>query len=197
MLVLRYTARPVRCESPIPMALQSIPCKIQLNLTDTDRGVYENLRITVARHPSETGQRLAARVLAYALWYHERLAFGRGLSDVDEPALWQKSLDDRIEHWIDVGQPDAERLIAGSRRGERCSRLVYGNNRVWAGKVVPQVEQQRNLSIAVLPQEPLDALARDLPRNFDWSVMISDGVLYVSDADGQHEFALDWLLGER
>lgn len=179
------------------MALQSIPCKIQLTLSDTDRGVYQDLRLTVARHPSETGQRLAARVLAYALWYHERLAFGRGLSDVDEPALWQKSLDGRIEHWIDVGLPDADRVVAGSRRGERSSVLVYGNNRVWAGKILPAVEQQRNLSIAVLPQEPLDALASELPRNFDWSVMISDGVLYVSDADTQHEFALDWLLGER
>lgn len=93
---------------------------------------------------------------------------------MDEPALWQKSLDDRIEHWIDVGQPDADRLIAGSRRGERCSLLVYGNNRVWAGRILPDVAQQRNLNIAVLPQEPLDALARDLPRNFDWSVMISE-----------------------
>ncbi|WP_185266401.1 YaeQ family protein [Halopseudomonas xiamenensis] len=179
------------------MALQSIPCKVQLNLTDTDRGVYENLRLTVARHPSETGQRLAARILAYALWYQERLAFGRGLSEVDEPALWQKSLDDRIEHWIDVGQPDAERLTTGSRRAERCSLLVYGNNRVWAGKVVPTVAQLSNLSIAVLPQAPLDALAGELGRSIDWSVMISDGVLYVSDADTQHELALEWLLGER
>ena len=179
------------------MALQSIPCKVQLNLTDTDRGVYENIRLTVARHPSETSQRLAARILAYALWYHERLMFGRGLSDADEPALWQKSLDDRIEHWIDVGQPDADRLIAGSRRGARCSLLVYGNNRVWADRILPAVKQQHNLNIVVLPQPPLEALTNELPRNFDWSVMISDGVLYVSDADTQHEFALDWLLGER
>lgn len=179
------------------MALPSVPCKVQLNLTDTDHGIYENLRLTVARHPSETGQRMASRILAYALWYHERLAFGRGLSDADEPALWQKSLDDRIEHWIDVGQPDAERLISGSRRAERCSLLVYGNNRVWASKLVPSVQQQSNLNIAVLPQEPLDALASDLPRSFEWSVMISDGVLYVSDDQQQHEFVLDWLLGER
>src|SRR5690606_14775646 len=66
--VLRYTAGPSESGISGPMALQSIPCKVQLNLTDTDRGVYENLRLTVARHPSETGQRLAARILAYALW---------------------------------------------------------------------------------------------------------------------------------
>ena len=82
------------------MAQQATPYKVNLNLTDTDRGIYENLRMTVARHPSETGQRMISRVLAYALWYQERLAFGRGLSEVDEPALWHKSLDDRIEHWM-------------------------------------------------------------------------------------------------
>jgi len=69
------------------MALQATPYKVQLNITDTDLGVYENVRMTVARHPSETEERLAVRLLAYALWYHERLTFGRGLSDVDEPAL--------------------------------------------------------------------------------------------------------------
>lgn len=179
------------------MALKSTPYKFRLNLTDIDRAIYENLNLTVARHPSETEQRLTTRVLAHALWYHEQLTFGRGLSDVDEPALWQKSLDGRIEHWIDVGQPDAERLIAASRRSERCSLLMYDQNRVWAGKTLPAVAQQKNLHVAALPQEPLDALASDLPRSVDWGVMISDGVLYVSDENTQHEFVLEWLQGER
>lgn len=179
------------------MALQSIPCKVHLNITDTDRGVYEDLRITVARHPSETGQRLASRILAYALWYQERLAFGRGLSEVDEPALWHKSLDDRVEHWIEVGQPDADRLTWCSRRAERVSLLAYGSTRVWAGKVVPAVANLKNVNIAALPQEPLDALASELGRTIEWGVMIADGVLYVSDADTQHEFVLEWLMGER
>lgn len=70
------------------MALQSTPYKADISLTDLDRGVYETLRLTVARHPSETEERLAVRLLAYVLWYGEQIAFGRGLSDVDEPALW-------------------------------------------------------------------------------------------------------------
>lgn len=92
------------------MALPSTTYKIELNLTDMDRSVYENLRFTVARHPSETEERLAARLIAYALFYHEQLAFGRGLSDVDEPALWEKSLDDRVLHWIEVGSRIASAL---------------------------------------------------------------------------------------
>lgn len=177
------------------MALKSTPYKFRISLSDTDRAIYDDLNLTVARHPSETEPRLAARVLAYALWYHEQLAFGRGLSDVDEPALWQKALDGRIEHWIDVGLPDAERLISASRRSERCSLLVYGQNRVWAGKTLPAVAQQANLSIVALPQEPLEALSNDLPRGVSWGVMISDGVLYVSDESTQHELVLDWLQG--
>ncbi|PKM31250.1 MAG: hypothetical protein CVV07_03560 [Gammaproteobacteria bacterium HGW-Gammaproteobacteria-11] len=179
------------------MALQATPYKVHLNLTDTDRGVYEDLRMTVARHPSETGQRMISRILAYALWYQERLAFGRGLSEVDEPALWHKSLDDRIEHWIEVGQPDAERLIWCSRRAERVSLLAYGNTKVWANKQLPAVAGLKNLHIAVLPQEPLDLLAERLGRTLDWGLMITDGVLYASDADIQVELPLEWLKGER
>ncbi|MCC6077088.1 YaeQ family protein [Pseudomonas sp. GCM10022188] len=179
------------------MALQSTPYKVELNLTDLDRGVYENLRFTVAKHPSETEERLAVRLLAYALWYDEQVAFGRGLSDVDEPALWEKSLDDRVLHWIEVGQPDAERMTWCSRRAERVSVLTYGNLRVWQDKVVSAVKTLKNLNIAALPQEPLAELARDLPRSLSWSVMISEGTLFVTDERGQHELPVEWLLGER
>jgi len=179
------------------MALQATPYKVELNLIDLDRNVYENLRFTVARHPSETEERLAVRLLAYALWYDEQLGFGRGLSDVDEAALWQKSLDDRILHWIEVGQPDAERITWCSRRAERFSLLAYGSLRVWQGRVLDAVRSLKNLNVAALGQEALEELARDLPRAIDWSVMLSDGQLYVTDARGQHEIPLEWLHGER
>ena len=179
------------------MALQATPYKVQLNISDTDLGVYEAVRMTVARHPSETEERLAVRLLAYALWYQERLALGRGLSDVDEPALWLKTLDDRVEHWIEVGQPDADRMTWCSRRAQKVSVLVYGSTRVWENKQLSAVATLGNLNVAVLPVEPLAALATDLPRSIDWGVMISDGVLYVSDGDQQHELTLEWLQGQR
>ncbi len=179
------------------MALQATPYKVELNLTDLDRSVYETLRFTVARHPSETEERLAVRLIAYALWYDEQLAFGRGLSDVDEPALWQKSLDGRVLHWIEVGQPDAERLTWCSRRAERVSLVAYGSLRVWQSKVLEASKGLKNLSVAAVGQEALEELARDLPRAISWSVMISDGELFVTDERGQHEIPLEWLLGER
>jgi uncharacterized protein YaeQ len=118
------------------MAQPSTTYKYELNLTDLDRSVYQSVKQTIARHPSETEERMTVRLLAYALWYSEQLSFGRGLSDVDEPALWEKSLDDRVLHWIEVGQPDAERLTWCSRRTERTSLLAYGSLRVWQNKVV-------------------------------------------------------------
>ncbi|MBU3057661.1 YaeQ family protein [Pseudomonas indica] len=179
------------------MALQATPYKVELNLTDLDRGVYENLRFTVARHPSETEERLAVRLIAYALWYSESLAFGRGLSDVDEPALWEKSLDDRVLHWIEVGQPDAERITWCSRRTERFSLVAYGSLRVWQGKVLDSVRGLKNLNVVAVGQEALEALAADLPRSLSWSVMISEGSLFITDERGQHEIPLEWLAGER
>ncbi|WP_044873688.1 YaeQ family protein [Pseudomonas sp. LFM046] len=179
------------------MALQATPYKVELNLTDLDRSVYENLRFTVAKHPSETEERLAVRLIAYALWYHEQLAFGRGLSDVDEPALWEKSLDDRVLHWIEVGQPDAERITWCSRRTERFSLVAYGNLRVWQTKVLDAVRSLKNINVVAVQQEALEELARDLPRSVSWSVMISDGTLFITDERGQHEIPLEWLTGER
>ncbi|MDT8408442.1 MAG: YaeQ family protein [Wenzhouxiangellaceae bacterium] len=179
------------------MALRATTYKVHLGLSDTDRGVYESVRGTVARHPSETEERLTARILAYGLYYEERLEFGRGLSEVDEPAMWRKSLDGVIEHWIDVGRPDSDRLIWCSRRAEKVSLLAYGNTLLWQAQVLPRVAGLKNLNIAVLPQEPMDALAVDLPRAIDWGLMITDDVLYISDADMQHEIKLEWLQGGR
>lgn len=179
------------------MALQATPYKVELNLTDIDRNVYENLRFTVAKHPSETEERLAVRLIAYTLWYDEQLAFGRGLSDVDEPALWEKSLDDRVLHWIEVGQPDAERITWCSRRTEKFSLVAYGNLRVWQNKVLDSVRGLKNINVVAVDQEALENLARDLPRSLSWSVMISDGLLYITDERGQHEVPLEWLHGER
>ena len=179
------------------MALQATPYKVELNLTDIDRSIYENLRFTVAKHPSETEERLAVRLIAYALFYHEQLAFGRGLSDVDEPALWEKSLDDRVLHWIEVGQPDADRITWCSRRTEKFSLVAYGNLRVWRTKVLDTVRSLKNINVVGIEQEALADLARDLPRSISWSVMISDGELFVTDERGQHEIRLEWLAGAR
>lgn len=172
------------------MALQATPYKVSLDISDVDRGVYETVKMTVARHPSETELRLTARILAFAMLYHEQLAFGRGLSDVDEAALWQISLDGQIEHWIDVGQPDADRMIKSSRRAPLTTVIVYGSTRVWADKVLPKVAHIESLRVKALPLEQHEMLSKHLSRNLHWGVMITDGVLYISDGENQLEMTV-------
>ncbi|PTC00852.1 hypothetical protein C9975_05275 [Thalassospira xiamenensis] len=178
------------------MALPSTPYKITLDISDTDRGVYESVKFTVARHPSETEIRLASRVLAYAIFYHPHLAFGRGLSDSDEAALWEMDLTGEIQHWIDVGQPDAARVIKASRRAPQMSVLVYGNARIWREKVLPQIAHLNNVRVIVLAQEALAEAASKLQRSSHWGIMISDGHLYLSDGDQQITLALECWQGE-
>lgn len=195
------SAMGVDCASLVPdfetdMALSATPYKVELNITDLDRDVYANPRFTMARHPSETEERLASRLLALALWYDESLSFGRGLSNVEEAALWQKTLDGRIAHWIEVGQPDADRLTWCSRRCERLSLMVYGERRVWESKVLAGISLD-NLSVVALPPKELAQLAASMSRSLDWTVMISGDTLFVTVDEEQHELPLTWLKGER
>jgi hypothetical protein len=92
------------------MALKSTIFKIDLQIADMDRGYYADHALTIARHPSETDERMMARVLAFALFAAEDLSFGNGLSTNDEPDLWRRDLTGEVLLWVDVGQPD-EKLI--------------------------------------------------------------------------------------
>ena len=88
------------------MALKATVHKAEVQISDMDRHYYQTHALTLARHPSETDQRLMVRLLAFVLFADERLEFGRGLSAEGEPDLWQRSLSGEIERWIDLGQPD-------------------------------------------------------------------------------------------
>jgi len=176
------------------VALSATPYKVNLDISNVDRNVYQSVKVTVARHPSETELRMVARILAYGIFYHPQLAFGRGLSETDEAALWRLALTGDIDHWIDVGQPDAERIIKSSRRAPQLSVLVYGNARIWAEKILPKVSHLKNTHILALPEADHLHLANSVNRSIHWGLMISDGILYVSDAKEQTEMKLETLL---
>ena len=109
------------------MALKATICKAELNIADMDRGYYADHALTLAQHPSENDERLMLRVLAYALYAHEHLAFTKGLSDPDEPDLWQKDLTGAIDLWIDLGQPDEKRILKACGRSRQVAVHCYGN----------------------------------------------------------------------
>src|SRR6516225_11382260 len=127
------------------MALSATVYRFQIELSDVDRGVYESLDLRVARHPSESMHYLLTRVIAYALLFEEGIAFGKGLSTTEEPALWIKDLQGNVRAWIEVGTPSAERLHKASKAAPRVVVFTQHDPRLLieeaATRAIHKVEQ--------------------------------------------------------
>ena len=164
------------------MALKATICKAALQVADMDRSYYADHALTIARHPSETDERMMARVLAFALNAHERLEFGKGLSEQDEPDLWQKDLTGLIEHWIEVGQPDDKRLLRACGRAGRVTVYAYGNRAdLWWQPIADRVDRARNLAVWRVPPEAVSPLGRLAARNMQLQCTVQEGQLYFSN----------------
>ena len=109
------------------MAAKSTIYKAQLNVADMDRQVYDTFPLTIACHPSETEARMMLRIVCFALHADPNLLFGRGISTDNEPDLWQRSLSNDIQLWIDLGTPDESRIREASGRAGRVLLYVYGD----------------------------------------------------------------------
>ena len=163
------------------MALKATICKATLQVADMDRNYYADHAITIARHPSETDERLMVRLLAFALNAHERLEFGKGLSEQDEPDLWQKDLTGLVEHWIEVGQPDDKRLLRACGRAGRVSVYAYGNRAdLWWKPIADKVERAKNLVVWRVPVEAMQALGKLAGRSMQLQCTVQEGQVYFS-----------------
>lgn len=166
------------------MALPSTIYRVNISLSDVDRGVYETLQTTVALHPSETGERLVARLLAYAIFYDAELVFTKGVGAGDEPDLWMKGPDGRTLLWIEVGLPEAERLIKAGRHSVRTALVAFGRSLpIWEQSQLPKLKKMTNLSIITFDQHFIASLAARLDRSINWSVTITDNNLYINSGD--------------
>lgn len=171
------------------MALKSTIFKAQLQIADVDRGLYADHALTLARHPSETDERMMVRLLAFALHVpaddrRGRLEMARGLSDTDEPDLWRHDLTGALVHWIEVGQPDDRRLLKAAGRAERVSVIAYGPAVApwWAG-VEGRIARAGNLEVWQWPSEQSRALATLARRSMALQVNVHDGVVWVGDGE--------------
>ena len=166
------------------MALRATIYKADLNVADTDRHYYGTHGLTVARHPSETDERMMVRLVAFALHASEELAFTKGLSDTDEPDLWEKDLTGAVKLWIEVGQPEERRIRACA---EQVIVYCYGGSasKIWWDGVRNKLERARNLKIVNLPSEQSRALAQLAERTMQVNVNISDGIVYFSADKGE------------
>ena len=165
------------------MALKSTICKVELAVADVDRGYYRDHSLTVARHPSETDERMMVRVLAFALHADEALEFGRGLSADDEPDLWRRDLTGAIERWIEVGLPDEREVRKACGRARSVDILAYGGRAVslWWRGAREKLEQQDSLTVTELPIEASRALAQWAARAMRLQVTIQEGHLLIVD----------------
>ena len=180
------------------MALPSVIHRVAIDLADIDRDRYTRLEATVARHPSETAERLVLRVLAYALCYEEDLVFTKGVSAGDEPDLWSKRPDGRVQEWVEVGLPDSERLRKVSRHAERVVLVAGGGGlQRWLNQHQPKLASITNLTILTLDPTLVDRLAETLERVVEWSVTVTEGVLYLNRGDESLESPINIVQGAR
>jgi len=163
------------------MALPSTIHRIAIDLSDIDCGRYTRLEATVARHPSETAERLILRVLAYALCFEENLVFTKGISAGNEPDLWAKRPDGRVQEWVEVGLPDPERLRKVCRHAERVVLVAGGSGlQRWLHQHQPTLASITNLTVLTLDPALINRLAETLERVVEWSATITEGVLYLT-----------------
>lgn len=167
------------------MALKATIFKARLQVSDMDRDYYAEHLLTLARHPSETDERMMIRLLAFAHNASEQLEFTRGLSSDDEAELWQHSLSGEIETWIEVGVPAEDRVRKACGRAKNVLVYAYGQRSapIWWQKMEPACARFDNLQVFFLEAEICEQLASLAERNMEFSVTIQDGHIWVAGAD--------------
>lgn len=176
------------------MALKSIIYKADLNISDMDRGYYADHSLTIARHPSETDERMMIRVLAFAIHAAERLEFGKGISDTEEPDIWLKDYTDAIQLWVEVGQPDDRRLLKACGRSEQVIVYSFASaSDIWWKAMNSRLDRAKNLRVMNVPFEQSQALEKLAQRNMQLQCTIQDGQIWMSAGDASVQIDLETL----
>lgn len=180
------------------MALKATIHKAELTISDMDRGYYATHALTIARHPSETEERMMVRLVAFALFAEERLEFGKGLCVDDEPDLWLRDLTGDVLRWIDVGQPDEKWIRKACGRAEEVVVLSYGRAAdIWWSGVVNKLGRQDRLTVLNLDPEVPPALAAMTERGMRLQCTIQDGELWITDGGRTVHIVAQTLMGGR
>lgn len=163
------------------MALTATMRRFEIALADSDRGVYEDLSLRAAQHPSETDRYLVARVIARCLEHAEGVDFTRGLAADDEPAIWQKDLRGDLRAWIEVGGPSVERLHKASKTGARVAVYAFKGAIELAQAIADfGVHRAGELEVHALEPAFLDAVAATLDRVNRWELSVAGRALYLT-----------------
>lgn len=164
------------------MALKATIFKAELQISDMDRNYYATHALTLAQHPSETDARMMLRILTFVRHASDRLTFTKGISTDDEPDLWQKDLTDRIELWIDLGQPDEKRIRKACGRALQVFIYCHSGHsaELWWQKNRGNLERFDNLTVINLPHEAGQALGKLTERSMQLQCTVQDGEIWLS-----------------
>jgi uncharacterized protein YaeQ len=166
------------------MALKSTVYKIDLNIADMDRQYYAQHSLTVAKHPSETDERVIVRLIGFVLYANESLVFGKGLSDDEEPDLWQKDLTGAIQLWMDVGLPTEKEIRKACGRSKQVVVVLYGGRvaDMWWDQNGKALLKNNNLTVINLPDT--QELASIASRSMNISCTVQDSEILISHENG-------------
>ncbi len=175
------------------MALSATMYVFEIELADSDRHVYQTLELRLARHPSESGEYLLTRVLAYCLEYTEGIAFSSGgLSDPDAPALAVRDLTGALRAWIEVGSPDAARLHRASKAAPRVVVYAHRNAPQLAARYAAErIHRAERLELYALDTDWLAARAAELTRRMQLALTVADRHLYLTTPAGTSSAVLE------
>lgn len=167
------------------MALKATVFRVELQVSDLDRHYYASHKLTLARHPSETDQRMMARVLLFARHAGEHLQFTRGISTDSEPDLWSRDPGGEIEQWIELGEPPRKRIARACGLAREVYVYAFGARSapVWWQGIKDQLHSFRGLRVFYLPEAQLNELTTLTRRGMSLQVTIQDGEIWITDGD--------------
>ena len=178
------------------MALKATVFKVDLQIADMDRNYYQSHALTVARHASETDERMMVRLLAFAMYSSAALTFGKGIAADDEPTLWEKDLTGTIQRWIEVGQPDEREIRKASGRARQVVILTYGRSAApWWEQNRDKLQRIDNLTVLRLPMVTTQALAALANRNMQLQCSIQERSMWVTAEAGAVQVEPEVLMG--
>jgi len=169
------------------MALKSTVYKALIQIADMDRGLYTDRNLTLAKHPSETDERLMMRLLAYIMGtpaddLRGTLDMAAGLSDTDQPDLWQRDLTGQLVQWIEVGLPDDRRLVRSCAKAEQVTLWAYGSSaNVWWSGIENKLHRLGNLTVWQVPAAQSAAMAGLVERSMQLQATVQEGHVWLGN----------------
>lgn len=177
------------------MASKPTIYKFNIAISDFNRNHYDAVSLTVALHPSETLERMMARVMAYCLNAQDNISFTKGLAMVEDPDIWVKTLDDQISLWVDMGEPSPDRIKKSSRLAPTVKVYSFNSkSNTWWEQTKSKVQAFKNVQFYQFDWQQMQQLATFAERTMDWSLSISGDSLYITANDQECELTIKTLV---